>query len=167
VPGDPADFVVQHACVTWTKASRGGAGAARRNAVAHGYALGQPAPGGRGVHHVRLDERAGFAAVAEWTPLPGPDRWRDHELRLRVDGDALLVRLEPGAYGMPRRDCRPPAVRLAAGEWLRWQVNARLHGDVSGWWYRHDIYGVARAPYDAGVFLGTPTRDVDELAYLR
>ena len=167
MPATAADFVVQHTCVTWTKASRGGEGAARRNAVAHGYALRPAALHGLGVHHVRLDERDGFAAVEEWTPLPDPGRWRDHELHLRVDGDALHVRLVPGAYGMPRRDSRPPAVRLAAGEWLRWQVNVRMHGDESGWWYRHDIYGVARAPYAPDVFLGTPDRYVDELAYLR
>lgn len=160
------DFVVQHTSVTWTKASRGSPGAARRNAVAHGYPLSQAALRGRGVHHVCLDEADGFAAVEEWAALPDPDRWRDHELRLRVDADALRVHLEPGAWGMPRRHGRPPAVRLAAGESLRWQINVRMHSDA-GWWYRHDIYGVARAPYAADVFLGTPTRDVDELAYLR
>lgn len=166
----PGDFVVQHVTVEWTKRSRGGAGAARRNAVPHGYALPHP-PAGRGVHHVTCRERGEFTAAQEWLPLPERGRGpaaavREHELRLRPDGPALHVLLEAGAYGMPRRP-RRPAVRLRPGEWLRWLVNARMHGDEDGWWYRLDTYNVVVGPHGADVFLGTPTRVVDERAHLR
>jgi hypothetical protein len=165
----PGDFVLQHVIVEWTKRSRGGAGAARRNAVPHGYPLPQAATG-RGVHHVTCLEYRDFAATEEWVPLPAPGGpaapWREHELRLRLDGAALHVLLEAGSYGMPRRP-RRPAARLRPGEWLRWLINSRMHGDEDGWWYRLDAYNVVVGPHGADVFLGTPTRVVDERAYLR
>lgn len=171
-PATPVDFVVQHTVVTWTKRSRGAAGATVRNAVASGFPLPPAALAARGVHHLHHAERDDFAPTEEWHALPDPaggrpPRWHDHDLHLRLETDALHVHLEPAAYGMPRRPGRPPAVRLRRGEWLRWQINARLHGDADGWWYRLDTYHVAVAPYAADVFLGTPTRRVDERAYLR
>lgn len=165
----PGDFVVQHVVVEWTKRSRGGAGAARRNSVPHGYPLPHP-PAGRGVHHVTCLEYGDFAAAHDWAALPAPGVGqgpvREHELRLRLDGPALHVLMEVGNYGMPRRP-RRPAVRLRPGEWLRWLINARMHGDDDGWWYRLDTYNVVVGPHAADVFLGTPTRVVDERAYLR
>jgi hypothetical protein len=71
-------------------------------------------------------------------------------------------------FGMPRRWRRPPAVRLAPGEWLRWQINYRFIGSWGGEWaYRLDTLNLACGLVRADVFLGTPTRQVDERAYLR
>lgn len=85
------------------------------------------------------------------------------------EGDGKL-RVQPGVtpFGMPRRWRRPPAVRLAHGEWLRWQVNYRFAGTHGGeWTYRLDTLNIAYGAASAELFLGTPTRAVNELAALR
>ncbi|MGO4616251.1 hypothetical protein AB4305_18410 [Nocardia sp. 2YAB30] len=85
------------------------------------------------------------------------------------EADGLLrVQATVTPFGMPRRWRRPPARRLACGEWLRWQVNYRFsgsHGDE--WTYRLDTLKVGYCPAPASLFLGTPTYYVDELAALR
>ncbi|MFF1747797.1 hypothetical protein [Streptomyces mirabilis] len=63
---------------------------------------------------------------------------------------------------------RSPAARLAPGEWLRRQVNYRFAGTHGGdWTYRLDTLNVAHGSATIDLFLGTPTRHVDELAALR
>ncbi|MER6672838.1 hypothetical protein [Streptomyces sp. NPDC000983] len=104
-----------------------------------------------------------------WTHQQGlPDGTTDIGVSLRrIDG---LVRVKPAvsSFGMPRRWRRPPAVRLAPGQWLRWQVNYRFAGSNGGdWTYRLDTLNLAHGPVPVDVFLGTPTRLVQELAALR
>jgi hypothetical protein len=70
---------------------------------------------------------------------------------------------------MPRRWRRPPAVRLAPGEWVRWQINYRFPGSWGGdWTYRQDTLNLLNGhATDPRIFLGDPTRRVDELGLLR
>ena len=79
----------------------------------------------------------------------------------------LWVRLVPDPFGRPWRRRGPPAVRLTAGQWLRWRINYRFPasccGDQS---YRQDILILAYGRVSAKVFHGTPTRCVDEPARL-
>ncbi|MFE9629402.1 hypothetical protein [Streptomyces sp. NPDC006463] len=80
----------------------------------------------------------------------------------------MRIQLALTPFGMPRRWRRPPAVRLACGEWLRWQVNHRFagsHGDA--WTYRLDTFNIAHGPAQTELFMGTPTHYVNELAALR
>ncbi|MFF0017687.1 hypothetical protein [Streptomyces sp. NPDC005374] len=70
---------------------------------------------------------------------------------------------------MPRRNRRPPAVRLAPGQWLQWRINYRFIGTEGGpWSYRLDTYNISYGLASPEVFLGTPpTRTVDECDFLR
>ncbi|WP_326797038.1 hypothetical protein [Streptomyces sp. NBC_01808] len=97
-----------------------------------------------------------------------PDSTADTGVLLREHEGLLRVELVVTPFGMPRRWRRPPAVRLARGEWLRWQVNYRFagtHGDE--WTYRLDTLNIAYGPTATDLFLSTPTHSVDELATLR
>lgn len=115
-------------------------------------------------HEVTLDERSYFAPqVLVHNAEPAP---ADVEL---TEADGLLrVCLIATPFGMPRRWRRPPAVRLAAGQWLRWQINYRFPGPCSGEWsYRQDTLNLAYGKVSANIFQGTPTRHRDERAHLR
>ncbi|MFE2299102.1 hypothetical protein ACFXAW_12950 [Streptomyces sp. NPDC059445] len=69
---------------------------------------------------------------------------------------------------MPRRNRRPPAVRLAPGQWLQWQINYRLVGSCGGEWsYRLETFNIFYGSTEPGTFLGDPQRRVDERHSLR
>ncbi|MFJ1560592.1 hypothetical protein [Streptomyces mirabilis] len=97
-----------------------------------------------------------------------PDSSTDAGVLLREVDGLLRVQLVATPFGMPRRWRRPPAVRLARGEWLRWQINYRFTGSSGGEWaYRLDTLNIVHGPARPDLFLGTPTRYVNELASLR
>ncbi|MFE1443640.1 hypothetical protein [Streptomyces sp. NPDC058739] len=97
-----------------------------------------------------------------------PDSSTDAGVLLREVDGLLRVQLVATPFGMPRRWRRPPAVRLARGEWLRWQINYRFTGPCGGeWTYRLDTLNIAHGHARPDLFLGTPTRYVNELASLR
>ncbi|MEV8474392.1 hypothetical protein [Streptomyces sp. NPDC051173] len=78
-----------------------------------------------------------------------------------VDGLLLVGPPETPLFSVPRRRSRPPKVRLAPGEWHRWQINYRF-GDQNGpWGYRLETFNVSYGPNSPEVFLGPPTRTVD------
>ncbi|MCG3752330.1 hypothetical protein [Amycolatopsis sp. Poz14] len=162
------DAVVQWVCTSWTKKSRGGAEAARRNAAPIAFPL--PALTAPFTHMVRMDEETDFEPrfdAREGVQRKAPSSL-DSTIRLEEAEDRLRVKLETTPHGNPRRWRRPPAHRLARGEWLRWQVNYRLVGVCSGeWHYRLDTLNVAYGPVSPELFLSTPTYLVDELGILR
>jgi hypothetical protein len=97
-----------------------------------------------------------------------PDPTSDSGVLLQQSDGLLRVQVTITPFGMPRRWRRPPAVRLATGQWLRWQVNYRFngsHGDE--WTYRLDTLNIVYGTATADLFLGTPTHHIDELAALR
>lgn len=111
-----------------------------------------------------MHERDGFA------PFDAQEDVRGISLQLRETDGRLRVqpRLEP-LFAMPPRPRRPPAVRLAPGQWVRWQLNYRFSSaagmqDWSYWW---DTFNVAYGPVEAQVFLSQPTVHVDERGPLR
>ena len=156
--------VVQWVRTCWTKASRGGAAAARRNAVPVAFPL--PDDAAPLVHEVVMREVDDFAIRAEHrTGLPEPD---DVELRL-VD-DRLRVMLVASAWGMPRRNRRPPAVLLKPGQRLRWHINYRFAAGCpcgAEWSYRLDTLNLAHGQVAVDAFLQQPHHLVDERGYLR
>ena len=166
------EAVVQWVRTSWTKQSRGGPAAARRNAVPDAFRLPPPPPSpapspGCVLLGILMDEaddfRPMFRAPEE---LSGGDPEAPVLLGVR-DG---LLRVLPVAtpFGMPRRWRRPPAVRLARGSWLRWQINYRFAGTHHDLWtYRLDTFNVAHGPGADDLFLGPPAHDVRELAALR
>ena len=109
------DITVQWIKTSWTKQSRGGEAAARRNAAPVGFSLPQ-VPSGF-AHFVQISERGGFEPRSSQKDL------REIGVSLRDEGDRLrvLARVEP-FFGLPPRPRRPPAVRLLPRQWVRWQA---------------------------------------------
>ncbi|MDR6974141.1 hypothetical protein J2X68_000819 [Streptomyces sp. 3330] len=156
------EITVQWIRTSWTKESRGGEAAARRNAAPVGFAL--PRPEATSAHVVRMRERDGFAPYDTQEDLRAVDvLLRETDGRLRV-----LPRVSP-LFGQPPRRRRPPAVRLAPGQWVRWQLNYRFSSaaGIRGWSYWLDTFNIAYGPVDADVFLSTPTVSVDEQGAVR
>lgn len=156
------DVVVQRVRTSWTKASRGGAGAAARNAAPTVFLL--PLGLKSGLHEVDMQESDAFR------PKPSEQDLSDPGLVLReTDGLLRVHPPETSIFSMPRRNRRPPSVRLAPGQWLQWQINYRFVGSTGGpWSYRLDTYNISYGPASPKVFLGTPpTRSVDERGFLR
>ncbi|WP_285795389.1 hypothetical protein [Micromonospora sp. NBRC 107095] len=154
------DVVVQWVHTSWTKRSRGGAEAARRNAVPVSFVL--PVRTAPFVQEIVLTEADGFAPREGATRPP----YRS-EMRLkRVDG-GLQVELIAADWGVPRRHRRPPTVLLARGEWLRWHINYRFTGMNGGaMFYRLDTLNLAHGAVPADTFLGEPPRFIDERAHI-
>ncbi|MET9293349.1 hypothetical protein [Streptomyces sp. NPDC003077] len=156
------EITVQWIRTSWTKESRGGEGAARRNAAPVGFALPCPAPSS--AHVVRMHERNDFAPYDSQEDLDRVNvQLREADGRLRVQ-----PRLEP-LLAIPPRPRRPPAVRLAPGQWVRWQLNYRF-SSASGtqdWSYWMDTFNIAYGPVGADAFLSEPTVHIDERGALR
>ncbi|MER6734470.1 hypothetical protein [Streptomyces puniciscabiei] len=154
------DITVQWVRTFWTKRSRGGAAAARRNAVPVGFPLPE-VPLGR-AHVVWVAERHGFEA-RERRADPG-----DIGVSLRERDGGLRVFAHTG-FGLPARPRRPPAVWLRPGQWVRWQLNHRCSSasGMADWSYSLDTFNVAYGPVGLEVFLGEPTVLVDECGPVR
>ncbi|WP_256104019.1 hypothetical protein [Streptomyces sp. ODS05-4] len=156
------DITVQWIRTYWTKQSRGGEAAARRNAAPTGFRL-PPSPL-TGAHCVRMDEEDAFAPRETGRPL------RDVGVSLREQDGRLRVHARVGPlFGLPPRPRRPPAVRLRPGQWVRWQLNYRFSSSlgIRGWSYWLDTFNVAYGPVDRDVFLADPTLVVDERGPVR
>lgn len=156
------DITVQWVKTSWTKKSRGGDAAARRNAAPAGFPLVR-VPSDF-AHTVRMVEDDGFE------PRSSHVRLREVGVHLRNEGDRLRVhaRVEP-LFGLPPRPRRPPAVRLLPGQWVRRQLNYRFSSaaGVRDWSYWLDTFNVAYGPVDRDVFLSEPTVVVDECGPVR
>ncbi len=128
--------------------------------------MGFVLPHGRAaVHEVVQVEWRGF--VPEWAPeRDSIDRVK---LSLREEDGVLSVQLQDTMHAPPRRWNRPSPVRLGRGEWVRWQLNHRwVRPRDGGWNYEMTTLNLAYgAVGDLRLFLGTPTRLVDERAALR
>lgn len=146
----------------WTKQSRSGAAATRRNQLPVAFPLPEISVL---LTHIVVMKEWHHDFEPESSILHAlPDRReaavKEEDSTLRV----MLVSAQP--KGVIRR--RPPAVRLRDGEWLRWQITYRrasLNG-VGLWYYRLDTLNIAYGPVTADVFLGTPSCFVDERAQL-
>ncbi|MFD3682966.1 hypothetical protein [Streptomyces sp. NPDC058613] len=156
------EVTVQWIRTSWTKQSRGGEAAARRNAVPAGFRV--PPMSSAVAHVVRMHEGDGF------DPFDGQEDLRKVDVQLReVDGRLrVLPRVQP-LFALPPRPRRPPAVGLVPGQWVRWQLNYRFSSaaGVRGWSYWLDTFNVAYGPVGADVFLSPPTVFVDERGPVR
>ncbi|MEV6998526.1 hypothetical protein AB0N62_12645 [Streptomyces sp. NPDC093982] len=153
--------VVQRVRTSWTKKSRGGSEAARRNAVPTAFLL--PSGLSSALHEVAMRESDSFEPRVQVRDLSAPGT-----ILREIDG---LLRVDPpevSMFAMPRRNRRPPAVRLAPGQWLQWQINYRFVGSCDGAWsYRLETLNILYGPAMPDVFLGVPARRVDERRSLR
>ncbi|WP_327393249.1 MULTISPECIES: hypothetical protein [unclassified Streptomyces] len=156
------EITVQWVRTSWTKASRGGEMAARRNATPVGFAVPPLEPST--AHVVRMRERDGFVPRESQEDVRRVDvQLREAEGRLRIH-----PRVQP-FLGLPPRRRRPPAVRLAPGQWARWQLNYRFSSmaGTQDWSYWLDTFNIAYGPVRAGAFLAEPDVYVDERGPLR
>ncbi|MGP3988395.1 hypothetical protein [Streptomyces sp. 3N207] len=156
------DITVQWIRTTWTKQSRGGEAAARRNAAPVGFTVPPLRPSS--AHVVRMHERDGFEPYDRQEDRRKVDvELREADGRLRV-----LPRVRP-LFALPPRRRRPPAVRLLPGQWVRWQLNYRFSSaaGMQDWSYWLDTFNIAYGPMDAEAFLAAPTVSVDERGPLR
>ncbi len=156
------EVTVQWVHTVWTKKSRGGAPAAVRNAAPAGFRL--PGADRPFAHRIEMREEDAFA------PRDWVDDLRSANLRLRQTDGRLVVQPRIGSlFTVPPRPRRPPGVGLAPGERVRWQLNYRFSSalGIRGWTYWLDTLNVAYGPCSPDVFLGTPTRYVDERGPLR
>ena len=154
------DITVQRVTTSWTKRSRGGAAATRRNAVPAGFPL--PVVPLDRAHVVSVAERHGFEPRERWTDLG------DIGVSLRERDGSLRVFAHSG-FGLPARPRRPPAVWLRPGQWIRWQLNHRFSSasGMADWSYSLDTFNIAYGPVDREVFLGKPTVLIDECGPVR
>ncbi|HEX8500186.1 MAG TPA: hypothetical protein VF659_06295 [Pyrinomonadaceae bacterium] len=147
-------ILVQHITSSWSKASRGGPSAARRNAVPEALPLPDAAVGKRGNAILRHS-----ASYREDNDFSSPS----HD-SLTAEGAGVIrvgcVSVEPlgggarvafdydlRAAGMPPRGAHPRAsakadFELAAGEWGRVLYNGRFSSDEGGWWYQKTVVNV-------------------------
>jgi hypothetical protein len=157
------EITVQWIRTSWTKESRGGEAAARRNSAPIGFVL-PPAGATASAHVIRMRERDGFE------PCAAREARRTVDVQLREADGRLRVfpRVQP-VFALPPRPRRPPAVRLAPGRWVRRQLNYRFSSamGIRGWSYWLDTFDIAYGPVDSEVFLSTPTVFVDEQGPLR
>ncbi|MER5537413.1 hypothetical protein [Streptomyces mirabilis] len=155
------DAVVQRVRTSWTKKSRGGSEAARRNAAPTAFLL--PPGLSSALHEVAMRESDSFEPRIQMRDLSAPGT-----ILREVDG---LLRVDPpevSMFAMPRRNRRPPAVRLAPGQWLQWQINYRFVGRCDGAWsYRLETFNILYGSAMPDVFLGVSARHVDERRSLR
>ncbi|MFF1414555.1 hypothetical protein ACFVX6_33065 [Streptomyces sp. NPDC058289] len=155
-------ITVQWIRTSWTKESRGGEAASRRNAVPAGFALSHDEASF--AHVIRMHERDGFEPNDSREDLSKVDvQLHEPDGRLRV-----LPRVQ-SLFALPPRQRRPPAVRLIPGQWVRWQLNYRFSSalGIRGWSYWLDTFNIAYGPVNADVFLSTPTVFIDEQGPLR
>ncbi|MEU6278741.1 hypothetical protein [Streptomyces sp. NPDC047028] len=156
------EVTVQRVRTSWTKRSRGGEAAARRNAAPVSFVLPHMPPGF--AHSIQISEREGFVPRARQTDL----RWIDVSLRDEGDRLRVLARVGP-LFGLPPRRRRPPAVRLLPGQWVRWQLNYRF-SSASGtrdWSYWVDTFNIAYGLVGRDVFMSEPDVVVDECGPVR
>lgn len=155
------DAVVQRVRTSWTKKSRGGPEAALRNAAPTVFLL--PPGLSSALHDVAMRESDSFEPHMQVRDLSAPGT-----ILREVDGVLRVNPPEATLFAMPRRNRRPPAVRLPPGQWLQWQINYRFVGRCDGAWsYQLETFNIFFGSAAPDVFLGTPTRRVDERAALR
>ena len=159
----------------WTKASRGGPGAAARAASPSALRFALPTTttigsGDVALHRVVLDERSSFeAAASSVVALSLQEALR--QLRgvvLHAGLDALDVQFTWSEYtvGAPSRR-NGPSIRLEPGRWCRVIHNGRM-AEERQWWYQQTTLNVAFRPSTPTMFLHSePDRISDHRESLR
>lgn len=165
-------LIVQHIHITWTKVSRGGRLAQRRNQISNAFPLPQPPPARFDkqehyiVDRIEFGEGNEFAEPIRREVSPGLEiPFRARNCRVEIKAGIPEVTFE-WTDGAPRRDyidksgTQVPVRKtfsLSEGRWGRVEYNARFScRDFGMWSYEHEIINVAFAdPDDSNLFLNT------------
>lgn len=148
-------IVIQRVRATWSKASRGGEGARRRNALPHALPL---PPDCRDasfcVHHVRFSEDSDFKRRDSLTEGKSLADLGIGDLVFDFDSDSLDVQLLRNPLNAAMADRLYPdesgnivrsvdAFSLAAGQWGRLRYNGRYtDADTGDWSYEQTVYNI-------------------------
>lgn len=158
-------LVVQRITIRWTKASRGGAAAERRNALP--AALPLPSLAGATVgyllHDVQFLEWENFACRENVAESDALTHVRLEPVILRVTKAHVAVRFiwSRRHCGAPKRDAHD-LFRLEPGDWGRFVCNGRFGADSSAgraWEYHMSVFNIASVEdYDRMVFIHYPPK---------
>ena len=138
-------IIIQHIVTEWSKASRGGDAAGRRNRTPSTIKL-PSIPAGVDVAVHRVDYRAvnEFAAAAK---LSTDDRLPISVgcLRIKSLGDCLLIsfRYSYTCGGAPERGWIRKDIRLLPGQWSQVEYNGRFRYSSGEWYYKHTVINIA------------------------
>lgn len=113
-----------------------------------------------------MEEHSLFVPQAEAADLVPDSELADIGAEWTATRRSVQPQLDP--TWMPRRHRRPPRQSLSSNEWLRWTVNYR-RGLDNGWVYGLITWNIAMLTekWEPTLFLGSPDRQVSELASLR
>lgn len=159
-----SSLVIQHIHIRWTKASRGGALAEKRNRIANSFSIPTAPPAYDHnahylVHHVGFGERNEFAEpLRSEILLPTADtEFSTTNCTVEIANDTARVTYE-WRNGAPERKffdkCGttvPVRKQMSArlNQWVRLEYNGRFTGyDCGNWWYEHSIINVALVDRD-------------------
>lgn len=150
--------------VYWTRRTRGGRAAAKRNALPQAFPLPNAEP--PFVHEVWMSESRDFEPVSELKDgLPGED-----QVELTESDSRLYVKLVPELSHYNLRGLEPgwarTGVPLKRRHALRWQINYLITMNERGWYYRLDTLNVAYGARSAEVFVHPPVRTIDGRTHL-
>jgi hypothetical protein len=168
-------LIVQRIITEWTKASRGGTGAAKRNATPIALPLPPIHPSGSSyvLHDVQYQEDNEFAPRFSTQDLELAPHFLVEPLLIHVTKEQIELRFQWSwnYCGAPERESHD-LFPLAIGNWGRFTCNGRFGATThcgSDWFYRKTVFNIAlMAQFDTKVFLETlPVADKSSLARLR
>ena len=162
-------LVIQHIITSWTKESRGGQAATRRNAVPIVDRL--PIPKTRAkivVHTLNYKEEDNFLTPSSELSTDGSLPMTLDCISIKQLGPDILVSVRYNhSMGAPERGWIRKDMKVSPGEWVQILSNGRFGGDME-WLYRHEAWNIAYvAEPDARIFThSTPKVAFSALALL-
>lgn len=168
-------IILQQIIVRWTKQSRGGANATKRNAVADAFPLDIPAhdfPFALVHHQLNFNEDSNFESpeiTINVEPMHPPTSISDLAC-MKFDIQAERVIMQPletmACLGAPPRNLEFKRIQLAVGQWGRLMLNGRF-GFANAWSYQKSVTNIAFVEaIDHNIFLGEPDQFIQMMADL-
>jgi hypothetical protein len=166
--------IIQSICTTWTKTSRGGTGATRRNSTPDAYTLPDSALHISNavflLHTVNYREQNDFQQPGETVEQKERSNpFRYNCLKLSLTEDILDVTLEwERSEGAPKRHAFPrTGFCVQNGQWGRVLYNLRAAWE-GNWVYKKHVLNIGLFPRSApGIFLeGVPVHIYRDMAQL-
>lgn len=168
-------LVVQRITTEWTKISRGGDGATKRNVTPIAMEL-PPLAGVSSnylLHNIRYHEWKDFAYQADVVELDASTHIRIEPVFLQFTENVVEVRFVWSWHhcGAPERDSHD-LFRLSLGQWGRFTCNGRFGAQTlcgSEWRYHKTVFNIAVIDeFDENLFIATsPNAEGSRLAQLK
>ncbi len=165
-------LIIQHILVHWTKSSRGGAEATKRNAVPNALPISLTQTSETGLlQYICYREETQFTAKESTTLLLLE---RNYTIGATIisptntDGALVKFRWSYWTSGAPERLNNRKDLTLVPGEWCQVLWNGRFtDGDTGQWWYEKHVVNIAVGDISRQLFRETaPTYRHDATALL-